>query len=183
MRKYAGMMIAAALAFGGMLVARPAAPVESQAPSAESGFAAVPGQKGGWDLTGPYEVVPNWPKPLSQLPGPRRLDLWRDGGRLCRKRRSRVLRPAGRVAAADAAAGHRPAARTEVPPAAGGAAGAARRQAACLAVASAKAGPSRGNAPLLGAARTFRVRVASYGCLQTKFAASSILPAPLYRAT
>src|SRR5258708_39373295 len=34
-----------------------------------SGFAAVPDEKGGWDLTGPYQVVPNWPKPMSQLPG------------------------------------------------------------------------------------------------------------------
>jgi hypothetical protein len=36
---------------------------------AGAGFAAVPGEKGGWDLTGPYEVVKDWPKPLSQLPG------------------------------------------------------------------------------------------------------------------
>src|SRR6202795_4663403 len=34
-----------------------------------AGFAAVPGEKGGWDLTGPYQVVPGWPKPMSQLPG------------------------------------------------------------------------------------------------------------------
>lgn len=34
-----------------------------------SGFAAVPGEKGGWDLTGPYDVDKNWPKPMSQLPG------------------------------------------------------------------------------------------------------------------
>src|ERR1700736_4260226 len=34
-----------------------------------SGFAAVPSDKGGWDLTGPYEVVRDWPKPMSQLPG------------------------------------------------------------------------------------------------------------------
>ena len=34
-----------------------------------SGFAAVPGGKGGWDLTGPYEVVRDWPKPMAQLPG------------------------------------------------------------------------------------------------------------------
>ena len=34
-----------------------------------SGFAAVPGETGGWDLTGPYDVVKDWPKPLSQLPG------------------------------------------------------------------------------------------------------------------
>ena len=32
-----------------------------------TGFAAVSGQKGGQDQTGPYEVVENWPKPLSQL--------------------------------------------------------------------------------------------------------------------
>jgi streptogramin lyase len=34
-----------------------------------AGFAAVPGEKGGWDLTGPYDVVRDWPKPMSQLPG------------------------------------------------------------------------------------------------------------------
>jgi sugar lactone lactonase YvrE len=32
-------------------------------------FAAVPGEKGGQDIFGGYEVVPNWPKPLTQLPG------------------------------------------------------------------------------------------------------------------
>ena len=35
---------------------------------AGAGFAAVPGSKGGWDLTGPYDVVQDWPKPMSQLP-------------------------------------------------------------------------------------------------------------------
>jgi hypothetical protein len=34
-----------------------------------NGFVAIAGQKGGWDITGPYDVVPNWPKPLSNLPG------------------------------------------------------------------------------------------------------------------
>ena len=35
-----------------------------------SGFAAVPGLKGGQDIFGPYEVVENWPKPMSEsLPG------------------------------------------------------------------------------------------------------------------
>jgi hypothetical protein len=34
------------------------------------GFAAIPGQKGGQDKFGPYEVVPDWPKPMSaSLPG------------------------------------------------------------------------------------------------------------------
>jgi hypothetical protein len=30
-----------------------------------SGFAAIPGLKGGQDIFGPYEVVPNWPQPMS----------------------------------------------------------------------------------------------------------------------
>jgi peptidylamidoglycolate lyase len=34
-----------------------------------AGFAAVPGEKGTVDIYGPYEVVADWPKPLSQLPG------------------------------------------------------------------------------------------------------------------
>ena len=46
--------------------------VESQegqeAPGA--GFAAVPGLTGGQDVFGPYEAVPNWPRPMSEsLPG------------------------------------------------------------------------------------------------------------------
>src|SRR3990170_9003056 len=56
-----------ALAVGYVISGRQA-PVLGQArPGA--GFAAVPGEKGGQDLTGPYEVVANWPKPFSQLPG------------------------------------------------------------------------------------------------------------------
>lgn len=38
-------------------------------PPPVAGFAAVAGEKGGQDQTGPYEVVADWPKPLSQLPG------------------------------------------------------------------------------------------------------------------
>jgi hypothetical protein len=35
-----------------------------------SGFAAIPGLQGGQDIYGPYEVVPNWPKPMAEsLPG------------------------------------------------------------------------------------------------------------------
>ena len=33
------------------------------------GFAAVPGTKGGQEFTGPYDVVPDWPRPLSDLRG------------------------------------------------------------------------------------------------------------------
>jgi hypothetical protein len=35
----------------------------------ETTTAAVPGEKGGQDIFGAYEVVPNWPKPLSTVPG------------------------------------------------------------------------------------------------------------------
>ena len=59
-----------AIAFGvliGFLVANRWS-VRGQARPA-AGFAAVPGEIGGWDLTGPYDVVKDWPKPLSQLSG------------------------------------------------------------------------------------------------------------------
>lgn len=52
----------------GFLVAGNVSSVQGQAPSTTS-VAAVPGQKGGWDVTGPYDVVRDWPKPLSNLPG------------------------------------------------------------------------------------------------------------------
>ena len=43
-------------------------PIQGQ--TANVGFGAVAGYKGGLDvMTGPYEVVANWPKPLSNLPG------------------------------------------------------------------------------------------------------------------
>jgi sugar lactone lactonase YvrE len=35
----------------------------------EPRFAAVPGEKGGQDMFGAYDIVPNWPKPLSNVPG------------------------------------------------------------------------------------------------------------------
>src|SRR5262249_30555464 len=34
-----------------------------------AGVAAVPAEKGGQDLFGAYDIVPNWPKPISSLPG------------------------------------------------------------------------------------------------------------------
>lgn len=43
-------------------------PVQGAAPPG-AGFAAVPGTKGGQDTWGPYEVVADWPKPLSSMPG------------------------------------------------------------------------------------------------------------------
>ena len=40
-----------------------------EAASASGGFAAVPGEIGGQDLFGPYDVVANWPKGVETLPG------------------------------------------------------------------------------------------------------------------
>src|SRR5437867_12781006 len=48
---------------------RAAQPAAEAPPPDAAGFAAVAGEKGGQDQTGPYEVVADWPKPLSQLPG------------------------------------------------------------------------------------------------------------------
>jgi 6-bladed beta-propeller len=39
--------------------------VQGQQPPPGTGFAAVPGLKGGQDIFGPYEPVRNWPKPMS----------------------------------------------------------------------------------------------------------------------
>jgi DNA-binding beta-propeller fold protein YncE len=69
MRTYKALLIAAVAFSGGLFAAMTSTSVQSQTPQSGSGFAAVPGEKGGWDITGPYEVVPDWPKPLSQLPG------------------------------------------------------------------------------------------------------------------
>lgn len=60
------MAAAAGLAIG-LLVGCGQAPPDSQAPAASGPASAV--QKGGQDQTGPYTVVEDWPKPLSQLPG------------------------------------------------------------------------------------------------------------------
>jgi hypothetical protein len=43
-------------------------PVEAQQKPG-AGFAAIPGQKGGQDIFGPYDVVKDWPQNISTLPG------------------------------------------------------------------------------------------------------------------
>jgi sugar lactone lactonase YvrE len=65
---------ASTLALGGLVLAvsvallhREAA-VQAQTRS-EVRVAAVPGEKGGQDIFGGYDVVPDWPKPLTSLPG------------------------------------------------------------------------------------------------------------------
>ena len=74
---------------------------------------AVAGEKGGLDITGPYDVVPDWPKPLSQLPGHEKW-TWGAGQGVFAESPDRVFllgggelpnvkRPAGRYVAADVA--------------------------------------------------------------------------------
>src|SRR5712671_6840417 len=69
MRPRASIVVTAAvvavsiLSFAGRLV-----PLEGQARQAVR-FAAVQGEKGGQDIFGAYDIVPNWPKPISALPG------------------------------------------------------------------------------------------------------------------
>jgi hypothetical protein len=62
------MRTASIVLTAGLLVAAGSLLLEGQAQQGAS-IAAVAGQKGGWDLTGPYDVVRDWPKPLSSLPG------------------------------------------------------------------------------------------------------------------
>ncbi len=62
--------VVAAVVFlmGGFLSGTKLMPVRGQnKPGA--GFAAIPGDKGGQDIFGPYEIVKDWPKPISGLPG------------------------------------------------------------------------------------------------------------------
>ena len=57
------------LAGGGLLAAALGSQFAAAQNQPSSVFAAVPGERGGQDITGPYEVVADWPKDLSTLPG------------------------------------------------------------------------------------------------------------------
>jgi len=62
----AALLMTTAVASGcaGPAAEPPAAPLPG------AGFAAVPGLTGGQDMFGPYDVVPDWPRPMSEsLPG------------------------------------------------------------------------------------------------------------------
>jgi hypothetical protein len=67
MREFSILLTAACLAMAACQKAQ--APADPAASPAATGVAAVAGEKGGQDQTGPYDVVADWPKPLSQLPG------------------------------------------------------------------------------------------------------------------
>src|SRR5215510_10155562 len=60
------LAIALVLVFGNTYRAVPA---QTQGQKAGSGFAAIPGDKGGQDIFGPYDVVAGWPKDISTVPG------------------------------------------------------------------------------------------------------------------
>jgi peptidylamidoglycolate lyase len=62
------VIFAAVLIVGGIVIGLQLRPAEVSA-KATTSSAAVPSEKGGQDLYGPYEVVADWPKPMSQLPG------------------------------------------------------------------------------------------------------------------
>ena len=68
MRTRTALLTATAAVAVGWLVAGNQTNVQGQAP-ANPAFAAVPGEKGGLDITGPYDVVADWPKPMTALPG------------------------------------------------------------------------------------------------------------------
>ena len=68
MRKRLFILAGVAVVFvAGFLVGNRLMPVQGE--TKVGLFAGVPGEKGGEDITGPYEVAANWPKPLSDLPG------------------------------------------------------------------------------------------------------------------
>jgi peptidylamidoglycolate lyase len=63
------ILVVAVLAFAaGALLTSRMQTTQAQSRSA-SAFPAVPGEKGGEDTTGPYDPDPDWPKPLTSLPG------------------------------------------------------------------------------------------------------------------
>ena len=60
----------AAICAGSMLLMACTQESPQEQPLPGTGFAAIPGLKGGQDAFGPYEVVENWPKPMGEsLPG------------------------------------------------------------------------------------------------------------------
>ena len=70
MRNRASIIVVTAVAAVTIfLIGYRSAPVEGQAQVQHPSFAAVPGQKGGQDIFGAYDIVQNWPKPYHQQPG------------------------------------------------------------------------------------------------------------------
>ena len=68
MRKQWAIFAIAAIFVAGFILGSKVSSVQGKE-AAGYGFAAIPGQKGGQDVFGPYEVVKDWPKNISSLPG------------------------------------------------------------------------------------------------------------------
>ncbi len=62
------LLLAAAAVITAVLFGSRLGPVEGRAKTTAA-TAAIPAEKGGQDVYGPYQVVADWPKPMSQLPG------------------------------------------------------------------------------------------------------------------
>jgi hypothetical protein len=71
MRTAAAIVVTFALGagFGMWVLNQRGTELQAQGGNQGRGFAAVPGAIGSQDLTGPYEVVKDWPKDISTLPG------------------------------------------------------------------------------------------------------------------
>ncbi len=70
MRTRASIIVFAAIAAVTIyLIGSRSAPVEGQAQAPQPRFAAVPGEKGGQDIFGAYDIVADWPKPYQQQAG------------------------------------------------------------------------------------------------------------------
>ncbi len=70
MRNRASIIVIAAIAAVTIyLIGYRSAPVEGQGQPQQPRFAAVPGEKGGQDIFGAYDIVQNWPKPYHQQAG------------------------------------------------------------------------------------------------------------------
>src|SRR5687767_6936218 len=70
MRKRTSIIVVAAVAAVAIyVIGFRSAPVEVEAQAQQPSFAAVPGEKGGQDIFGAYDIVRDWPKPLGSQPG------------------------------------------------------------------------------------------------------------------
>jgi hypothetical protein len=69
MRRYLAVSVAVAVVFAaGFLAGTKLSPVQAK-DKPGAGFAAAPGEMGVQDIFGPYEVVKDWPKNISTIPG------------------------------------------------------------------------------------------------------------------
>jgi len=69
MRKHLALFVGVAVVFAaGFLIGNKLSPVQAK-DKPGTGFAAAPGEMGAQDIFGPYDVVKDWPKNISTIPG------------------------------------------------------------------------------------------------------------------